>query len=107
MSFIVKTRYGNYRIKGKKVDFLENENMVYIQTEVGPVAIYGWTMVIPEEALKFVEEIKEEKQEWEDYQQVTPEKARELRNEGYVYTGETWRGLVGVAKYKEREEDHP
>ncbi|MHA1262753.1 MAG: hypothetical protein ACTSSA_11810 [Candidatus Freyarchaeota archaeon] len=81
--------------------------MVYLDTPGDKVAFYGWTAVIPEAALPYVEEMKpeeESKPRMVDYRQVAPDEAAELIQQGYEYTGETWRGLVAVAKYGKSEE---
>jgi len=101
LKMLVKTRYGDYMVEAKSVETYEDENVVYLDTPGDKVAFYGWTAVIPEAALPYVEEVKpEEEPRMVDYRQVTPEEAVELVKQGYEYTGERWKGMVAVARYE-------
>jgi len=114
MLFYVKTRYGDYRIEsdagveGNRFPKLFPENQVALfRTPGGIVSVYGWIMVYPVDAEQYVTPIQEEEEpvrRMVDYRQVSPDDAAQLVAEGYEYTGEKWRGLVGVAKYEETEE---
>jgi len=109
MKVLVKSRYGDYVVEAVEEDpeTYAEENIAQVKTPGGKVAFYGWTLVAPEPALQYVQEIaplQPQEPEMEDYRQVAPEEASDLVKQGYVYTGERWRGLVGVAKYRQQQE---
>lgn len=105
----VNTRYGNYLVEAddEEPEVYGEENTAIIKTPGGKVMFYGWTLIAPETAFAYLEDLQPEEVEEPrmiDYRQVAPDEAAELIQQGYIYTGERWRGLVGVAKYQEANE---
>lgn len=87
---------------------MNEDGSIYIETRTTPLAVFNsWRNVkLPghEGIVNLVEPEKEIQQKQVDYQQLAPEDATVWVNEkGYEYTGETWKGLVAVRKYKQKE----